>query len=199
MHTVRARSIQYPYYFSRISWPHGGPSSIHPSTTVDTEHDLTLNILYYESILILLVVLLYAYTTSQSICILQSIHIVCICRHDVLASIYYHRPGKKISILRSRRPINKQTNHRRVKKYQYLVCILVEQQYAILVCTLHTFVVCIVCILAWCVRSEVHKRKICKLSQLLLQYYNAKNTEQASHVFMTIYMVRIPSFMVRIP
>ena len=59
MHTVRARSIQYPYYFSRISWPHGGPSSIHPSTTVDTEHDLTLNILYYESILILLVVLLY--------------------------------------------------------------------------------------------------------------------------------------------
>ena len=93
---------------------------------------------------------------------------------------------------------NKQTTGR-VKKYQYLVCILVEQQYAILVCTLHTFVVCIVCILAWCVRSEVHKRKICKLSQLLLQYYNAKNTEQASHVFMTIYMVRIPSFMVRIP
>ena len=151
MHTVRARSIQYPYYFSRISWPHGGPSSIHPSTTVDTEHDLTLNILYYESILLLLVVLLY-YERSllQSICILARVSTqYCIFRHDVLASIYYHRPGKKISILRSRRPINKQTNHRRVKKYQYLVCILVEQQYAILVCTLHTFVVCIVCILAW--------------------------------------------------
>ena len=171
MHTVRARSIQYPYYFSRISWPHGGPSSI--PRTVDTEHDLTLNILYYESILLLL-----ASTTLQ-----QFMHTTsrvstqyCICRHDVLASMYYHR----------------------VKKYQYLVyseSSSMQYQYAHYI---HSSYAQYAYQLG-SVRSEVDKRKICKLSQLLLQYYNAKNTEQASHVFMTIYMVRIPSFMVRIP